>query len=123
MKYEILLIDDDEKILSLLKFILKTVGAQLRVSKTGEEALAFIESNPASLVLIDYSLPGMNGIELLHHIRALKDGGDIKVMMVTARDQTVLREEAEGLNVAAFISKPFSPSDLLHTVQAMVRPL
>lgn len=120
IKKTILLIDDEEHILRLLQFVLKSLDAHLRVSKTGKEALAFLEQNSASVVLLDYSLPSMNGLETLQHIRELKDGGDIKVIMLTARDQTVIRAEAEGLNVEAFLTKPFSPSELARRVRDLV---
>ncbi len=120
IKKTILLIDDEEHILRLLQFVLKSIDAHLRVSKTGKEALAFLEQNSASVVLLDYSLPGMNGLETLQHIRKLKGGGDIKVIMLTARDQTVIRAEADGLNVEAFLTKPFSPSDLARRVRELV---
>lgn len=120
IKKTILLIDDEEHILRLLQFVLKSLDAHLRVSKTGKEALAFLEQNSASVVLLDYSLPSMNGLETLQHIRELKDGGDIKVIMLTARDQTAIRAEAEGLNVEAFLTKPFSPSELARRVRDLV---
>lgn len=120
IKKTILLIDDEEHILRLLQFVLKSLDADLRVSKTGKEALAFLEQNSASVVLLDYSLPSMNGLETLQHIRELKDGGDIKVIMLTARDQTAIRAEAEGLNVEAFLTKPFSPSELARRVRDLV---
>ena len=120
IKKTILLIDDEEHILRLLQFVLKSIDAHLRVSKTGKEALAFLEQNSASVVLLDYSLPSMNGLETLQHIRELKDGGDIKVIMLTARDQTAIRAEAEGLNVEAFLTKPFSPSELARRVRDLV---
>jgi two-component system alkaline phosphatase synthesis response regulator PhoP len=120
MKKTILLVDDEEHILRLLQFVLKPIDAHLRVSKTGIEALDFLEKNSAAVVLLDYSLPGMNGIDTLQRIRALKEGGNIKVIMLTARDQTAIRSEADGLNVEAFLTKPFSPSDLARRVRELV---
>ena len=120
MKKTILLVDDEEHILRLLQFVLRPIDAHLRVSKTGMEALDFLEQNSAALVLLDYSLPGMNGLDTLQRIRGLKEGGSIKVIMLTARDQTAIRAEAEGLNVEAFLTKPFSPSDLARRVRELV---
>ena len=94
MKKTILLVDDEEHILRLLQFVLRPIDAHLRVSKTGMEALDFLEKNSAALVLLDYSLPGMNGLDTLQRIRGLKEGGSIKVIMLTARDQTAIRAEA-----------------------------
>ena len=120
MKKTILLVDDEEHILRLLQFVLRPIDAHLRVSKTGMEALDFLEQNSAAVVLLDYSLPGMNGLDTLQRIRGLKEGGSIKVIMLTARDQTAIRAEAEGLNVEAFLTKPFSPTDLARRVRELV---
>ena len=120
MKKTILLVDDEEHILRLLQFVLRPIDAHLRVSKTGMEALDFLEKNSAALVLLDYSLPGMNGLDTLQRIRGLKEGGSIKVIMLTARDQTAIRAEAEGLNLEAFLTKPFSPTDLARRVRELV---
>ena len=120
MKKTILLIDDEEHILRLLQFVLRPIDAILQVTRNGMEALAYLVKNPVAVALLDYSLPGMNGLETLQQIRSLKEGGDIKVIMLTARDQTVIRAEADGLNVEAFLTKPFSPSDLARRVRELV---
>jgi two-component system alkaline phosphatase synthesis response regulator PhoP len=120
MKKTILLIDDEEHILRLLQFVLRPIDAILQVTRSGMEALAYLVKNPVAVALLDYSLPGMNGLETLQQIRSLKEGGDIKVIMLTARDQTTIRVEAEGLNVEAFLTKPFSPSDLARRVRELV---
>jgi two-component system alkaline phosphatase synthesis response regulator PhoP len=120
MKKTILLIDDEEHILRLLQFVLRPIDAILQVTRSGMEALAYLVKNPVAVALLDYSLPGMNGLETLQQIRSLKEGGDIKVIMLTARDQTTIRAEAEGLNVEAFLTKPFSPSDLARRVRELV---
>jgi CheY-like chemotaxis protein len=120
MNNNILVIDDEEPILSVLQLILKNVSARLVLTQSGNDALSFLETNSASLVIIDYSLPVMNGIETLQRIRSLTTCRDIKVIMLSARDQKVLKEEAEGLNVSVFIPKPFNTSDLLKTVQSLM---
>jgi two-component system alkaline phosphatase synthesis response regulator PhoP len=120
MKKTILLIDDEEHILRLLQFVLRPIDAILQVTRNGMEALAYLVKNPVAVALLDYSLPGMNGLETLQQIRSLKEGGDIKVIMLTARDQTTIRAEAKGLNVEAFLTKPFSPSDLARRVRELV---
>ena len=120
MKKTILLIDDEEHILRLLQFVLRPIDAILQVTRSGMEALAYLVKNPVAVALLDYSLPGMNGLETLQQIRSLKEGGDIKVIMLTARDQTTIRAEAEGLNVEAFLTKPFSPSDLARRVRELL---
>lgn len=118
MNKTILLVDDEEHMLRLLQFALKSVQATVHASKSGSEAIAFLTSRPADLVLLDYSMPGKDGVETLREIRALNDGAAIKVIMLTARDQTAIRAEASDLNVEAFLTKPFSPSELARRVSA-----
>ena len=105
---------------AVVQFVLRPIDAILQVTRNGMEALAYLVKNPVAVALLDYSLPGMNGLETLQQIRSLKEGGDIKVIMLTARDQTTIRAEAEGLNVEAFLTKPFSPSDLARRVRELV---
>jgi len=118
MNKSILLVDDEEHMLRLLQFALKSVQATVHARKSGADAIAFLSGQPADLVLLDYSMPGMDGVETLRGIRALDGGADINVIMLTARDQTAIRAEAADLNVAAFLTKPFSPSDLARRVIA-----
>lgn len=112
MSKQILLVDDEEHMLHLLRFALKDVPAYLRCVKCGSEALSLLERESVDLVLLDYSMPGLDGVETLRRIRALERGERIRVIMLTSRDQTSIRREAEGLRVDAFLTKPFSPRDL-----------
>jgi len=119
MNKTVLLVDDEEHMLRLLQFALKSVPVTTCALKSGPEALEMLAAQPADLVLLDYSMPGMDGVEALRRIRAMEGGGNIKVIMLTARDQTAIRQEAAGLNVEAFLTKPFSPSDLARRVSAL----
>lgn len=119
MNKTVLLVDDEEHMLRLLQFALKSVPVNVRALKSGAEVLAVLAGQHADLVLLDYSMPGMDGVETLRRIRAMERGGGIKVIMLTARDQTAIRQEAAGLNVEAFLTKPFSPSDLAKRVLAL----
>jgi len=119
MNKTVLLVDDEEHMLRLLQFALKSVPVKTCALKSGAEALDVLAVQPADLVLLDYSMPGMDGVEALRRIRAMDGGGNIKVIMLTARDQTAIRQEAAGLNVEAFLTKPFSPSDLARRVRAL----
>ena len=69
---------------------------------------------------MDFSMPGQDGVETLRQIRRLATGAAIPVVMLTARDQTLIRKEAEGLHVHAFMTKPFSPNALLQTIREMI---
>jgi len=112
MNKQILIVDDEDHMIRLLQFALKPVHATITAVKRGEAAVAFLEKNSADLVILDYSMPGLNGVETLRLIRATESGSRLRVIMLTARDQTAIRLEAGDLKVEAFLTKPFSPSDL-----------
>ena len=120
MKKQILLIDDEEHMLRLLQFALKTVSASIYCVKRGDAAVDFLKANKPNLVLLDYAMPGMDGVETLRNIRAQEGGSAVPVIMLTARDQTAIRKEAAGLNVEAFLTKPFSPSDLVRRARELL---
>jgi DNA-binding response OmpR family regulator len=120
VKNHILLVDDEEHMLRLLQFALKPISASIYCVKRGDAAVEFLKANHPNLVLLDYAMPGMDGVETLRQIRAQEFGGTVPVIMLTARDQTAIRKDAAGLHVQAFLTKPFSPSDLVRRVRELL---
>ncbi len=121
MQKTILLVDDQELIIRVVQAALRPLGAQLPSAKSGQEAVHYLENNaPPDAMVLDVSMPGQDGVETLRQIRLLPSGAEIPVLMLTARDQTLIRKEAEGLKVFDFITKPFSPNSLQQTVKRML---
>ncbi len=120
MNKQILLVDDEEHMQHLLRFALKDVPAYLRCVKRGDDAVRFLQQENVDLVLLDYLMPGQDGVQTLREIRALPNGSALRVIMLTSRDQTSIRRDAEGLNVDAFLTKPFSPRELARQVTEML---
>jgi DNA-binding response OmpR family regulator len=120
MSKQILIVDDEDHMIRLLQFALKPVDAEITALKRGEAAVGHLETTPADLVILDYSMPGLNGVETLRRIREATGGDRLRVIMLTARDQTAIRKEAAGLNVEAFLTKPFSPSDLVRRAKELL---
>lgn len=118
----ILIVDDQELMYRVLQATLRPLGARLSWAKSGAEAIHHIESlgAPDALVL-DFSMPDMDGVETLRQIRKLDCGNSIPVVMLTARDQTHIREDAEGLQIHSFMTKPFSPNLLLSTLKQILQ--
>lgn len=105
----------------VLQATLRPLDAKIGTAKSGAEAVRFIEESGApSAMILDFSMPGQDGVETLRQIRGLRTGADIPVVMLTARDQTLIRKAAEGLHVHAFMTKPFSPTSLLQTLREML---
>ncbi len=120
MSKQILIVDDEDHMIRLLQFALKPVAASIVAVKRGEAAVEFLKENRPDLVILDYSMPGLDGVETLRRIREGEEGAQVRVIMLTARDQTTIRQEAAGLNVQAFLTKPFSPSDLVRRTNELL---
>jgi DNA-binding response OmpR family regulator len=121
LNHQILLVDDEEHMLRLLQFALKPVSASIHCVRRGSEALDFLKTNRPKLVLLDYAMPDMDGVETLRQIRDQAGGDEVQVIMLTARDQTAIRKEAAGLRVQAFLTKPFSPSALVRRATELLK--
>jgi CheY-like chemotaxis protein len=118
----ILIVDDQELIIRVVQATLRSLGVRLEAVRTGMDAVRYVmETGIPSAIIMDFSMPEQDGVETLRQIRKLASGGDIPVIMLTARDQTLIRQAAEGLQVYAFMTKPFSPNTLLQTIKEVLK--
>lgn len=118
---KILVIEDEQDIQTLLEYNLGQAGFEVLQSENGEEGLLrAIESQP-DLILLDWMLPLLSGIELLRQLRNRADTRDIPVIMMTARGEE--GDRLRGLDGGAddYVTKPFSPAELLARVRAIIR--
>jgi two-component system alkaline phosphatase synthesis response regulator PhoP len=120
-KKSILVVDDEEDILELLRFNLSREGYQVSCSPAGEDALSRIRSHIPDLIVLDLMLPGVDGLEVTRHLKGDSKTKDIPIVMLTAKG-----EEADivtGLELGAddYITKPFSPRILVARVRAALR--
>ncbi len=106
----ILIVDDEEAILSVLKSSLKKLGPDYEVKAVvdGPAALALLQRSPFNLVITDYKMAGMNGLELLEAIRKLRP--ETRVIMMTAYSSPVIENEAQRLKVYRYLTKPLEIS-------------
>jgi len=122
LPHRILIIDDQEMMFRILQSALKPLGAQLIFSKSGAEAIQYLKTSESpDAIILDFSMPDDDGIETLRKIRGLTPSRIVPVVMLTARDQTAIRQDAEGLSIHSFMTKPFSPSALLGVLQSILR--
>lgn len=119
-KGTILIIEDEENIASLVTLYLKNEGFNVEWAERGEEGLAKLEEAQPRLVLLDLMLPDADGLEICRKIRASKD---IPIIMLTAKDTEI--DKIVGLEVGAddYITKPFSPREVVARVKAVLRRL
>jgi DNA-binding response OmpR family regulator len=114
----VLVVDDEERIRSLVGTYLRAEGFEVDEAATGEDALAKLRHHHPDLVILDVRLPGMDGFEVL---RELRRDSEVYVIMLTARTEEA--DKLVGLTVGAddYITKPFSPRELVARVKAVLR--
>ena len=117
----VLVVEDEAALATMLRYNLEKQGFRVDEAGDGQEALTRISEVPPDLVLLDWMLPVMSGIEVCRQIRRRPDTRDLPVIMVTARtdDQDAVR----GLNTGAddYITKPFNMEALLARMRALLR--
>lgn len=120
-KKVVLAVDDEEHILDLLEYNLEKAGYDVLRAETGEKGLGILKTMQVDLVLLDYMLPGIDGIEVLKNIRADKKLSSMPVIMLTAKGEEI--DKVLGLEMGAddYVSKPFGVRELLARVKALLR--
>jgi two-component system, cell cycle response regulator DivK len=116
----ILIIEDNEKNMKLVRDILQAKGFETMEAVSAEEGLALVKMHRFDLVLMDIQLPGMNGIEALECLRADEETNKIPVVAVTASVTMQDQSQITRAGFDAFISKPISVKEFLETVNAIV---
>ena len=119
MSQKILVVDDEQSIVTLLKYNLETAGYIVEVAYDGEEALKKVETEQPELIVLDVMLPKKDGIEVCKTIRS--DKNLVPILMLTAKDDEF--DRVLGLELAAddYMTKPFSPREVVARVKAILR--
>jgi two-component system, cell cycle response regulator DivK len=108
MTHVILVVEDNERNLKLLRDVLEYVGYDVRVARTAEDGIAMALKEPPDLVLMDLQLPGIDGMEALRRLRENPRTTDIPVVAVTAQAMKQDRERALEAGFNGYIEKPIS---------------
>ena len=106
----ILIVDDEDDIRSLMRDFLEADGYTVLSVPDGPGALSALKANPVDLVLLDYNMPGFNGIETLTEIKRVAP--QVNVVIMTSTENTGLAYQAVASGAAAFLRKPFYPTDI-----------
>ncbi|MDA8882659.1 response regulator, partial [Alphaproteobacteria bacterium] len=117
----ILIIEDEADIKILLDYNLQAAGFSVIQASDGEEGLLLAIEHQPDLILLDWMLPLLSGIELLRQLRNRTETRNIPVIMLTAKGEEA--DRLRGLNGGAddYVTKPFSPAELLARVHALLR--
>lgn len=116
----VLVVDDEPNIVLSLEFLMQQAGFEVITAADGETALAQVASQPPDLILLDISLPGLSGFEVLERLRAQPALKDLPIIMLTAHGRDVEREKGLALGASDYITKPFSTRTLVEKVQALL---
>ena len=117
----ILVVEDENALVTLLRYNLEREGFQVIEAGDGEEALLLAREQQPDLILLDWMLPLLSGIEVCRQLRRLPETRSVPIIMLTARGEE--GDKLRGLDSGAddYVTKPFSPSELIARVRAVIR--
>jgi two-component system, OmpR family, response regulator MprA len=118
MRERILVIEDEDRILQFLRRGLTYEGYRVETAEDGPAGLTQARENPPDLVILDWMLPGLDGLEVCRRLRA---AGDVPILMLTAKE--AVSDRVEGLDAGAddYLVKPFEFDELLARIRALLR--
>src|SRR3979490_1266189 len=121
MKAHILIVEDEEALTLLLRYNLEAEGYEIETVPRGDEADLLLKERAPDLVILDWMLPGLSGIELCRRLRTRPETKQLPIIMLTARGEE--SERIRGLATGAddYIVKPFSVPELSARVRALLR--
>lgn len=114
----ILVVEDDSKIRKVIAHFLRSEGFAVSEAADGQEAIARVEVQPPDLILLDIGLPNQDGFEVCRRVRG---NGSIPIIIVSARSAEMDKVVGFNLGIDDYITKPFSPTELVLRVKAVLR--
>ena len=119
-KNEILVVDDEASVVEVVSLYLRREGFQVAIARDGLSALQQLEMRQPALVVLDLMLPSVDGLEIIRRLRNDR-GSKVPVIMLTARSQETDRIYGLELGADDYVTKPFSPAELVARVKAVLR--
>ena len=116
----VLVVDDEPDVLLLCRLNLQQRGHELLEASEGSRALELARERHPDVIVLDLMMPGINGYEVLEALQRDEATLDIPVLVLTAKSLSADRERSHGLGAAAFLTKPFLPSELCELVDSLV---
>lgn len=121
MKPVVLIVEDETALVELLRYNLERHDFEVVSTSNGEEALTILEERPVDLLLLDWMLPGLSGIEVCRQLRRKPETRKLPIIMITARGEGA--DRIRGLDTGAddYVTKPFAPEELAARIRAVLR--
>ncbi|MCC6241056.1 MAG: response regulator [Phycisphaerales bacterium] len=121
MAKKILIADDESHILHVISLKLRNAGYEVICARDGQEAFELATSQLPDLLITDYHMPCLSGLELCHRLKHEPTTSHIPAVMLTARGYHLEPQDMQQSGILLMISKPFSPRELLTTVNEMLQ--
>lgn len=120
----VLVVDDMSTSRGLITQALDAMGVrQVATSESGPAAMQFLEKTPVHLVISDFNMPGMNGLQFLHALRTGARTKGVGFILITGKADAEIIDGGKRLGMNNFLKKPFQPADLKTCIEAVVGPL
>jgi two-component system phosphate regulon response regulator PhoB len=121
MQPSVLIVEDDTALSELLQWHFNSEGYDVRVTADGEDALVLVREQLPDLVVLDWMIESLSGVEVCRQLRKAKESAKVPIMMLTARGEE--EDKIRGLKTGAddYVTKPFSPRELLARAEALLR--
>ena len=117
----ILVVEDEPDIRELLDFAISRSGFSVIEAETAEDALKVLDRGTPELIIIDWMLPGMDGIDLAKQLRADELTKELPIIMLTARGEEADKLRSFEVGIDDYVTKPFSPKELVARIKALLR--
>ncbi len=117
---KVLVVDDEPNIVLSLEFLMEQAGFEVVTAEDGEQALARVNDSHPDLLLLDISLPGISGFDVLERLRGEAATAQLPIIMLTAHGRDVEREKGMALGADDYITKPFSTQSLVEKVKTLL---
>lgn len=117
----ILIVEDEEAIREMLQMVLEQADMQVLAAGSAEKAQQLLAENPVDLIVLDWMLPGISGVELARRLKQDASFKELPIILLTARGEE--EDKIRGLEIGAddYITKPFSPKELIARIKAVLR--
>lgn len=121
MQPTVLIVEDDTALSELLQWHFNSEGYDVRATADGEDALIMVREELPDLIVLDWMIESLSGVEVCRQLRKAKDSARVPIMMLTARGEE--EDKIRGLKTGAddYLTKPFSPRELLARAEALLR--
>jgi len=116
----VLVVDDEASLRNLVRTTLESDTYRILEASDGNEALEIAILQKPDLMVVDWMMPGLTGIEVVAQLRKTEEGKDIPIVMLTARGQQLDIERGREAGVNVYLVKPFSPLELIDTVEDLL---